>query len=150
MRPGFRKSEGDRRPSRSPKEKTLVTLKVEIKPGERIIVGEALITNAGSRAKLLIEGDAAILREKDVLPPREADTPAKRVYLAAQLVYLKHGAEEILAQYRELSKEFADAAPGATEILGAIDNCILSGEYYKAIKQAKRLIEYEERRIQDV
>ncbi len=127
-----------------------MTLKVEIKPGERIIVGEALITNAGSRAKLLIEGDAAILREKDVLPPREADTPAKRIYLAVQLVYLKNGADEILAQYRDLSSEFVEAAPGGADILNAIDNCILSGEFYKAIKQAKRLIEYEERRIQDV
>ena len=99
---------------------------------------------------LLVEGDAPILREKDVLPPREADTPAKRVYLAVQLVYLKHGADEVLAQYRDLAGDFGEAAPGSRDILEAIDNCILSGEFYKAIKHAKRLIEYEERRIQDV
>ncbi len=127
-----------------------MTLKVEIKPGERIIVGDAVITNAGPRAKLLIEGDAPILREKDVLPPREADTPAKLVYLAVQLVYLRNGAPEIVEEYQSLARDFADAAPGASDILAEIDNCILSGDFYKAIKQAKRLIEYEERRIQDV
>ncbi len=127
-----------------------MTLKVEIKPGERIIVGDALITNAGPRAKLLVEGDAPILREKDVLPPREADTPAKLVYLAVQLIYLKHGAAEVVEDYRALARDFGAAAPGSSEILAALDNCILSGEFYKAIKQAKRLIEYEERRIHDV
>lgn len=127
-----------------------MTLKVEIKPGERIIVGDALITNAGPRAKLLVEGDAPILREKDVLPPREADTPAKLVYLAVQLIYLKHGAPEVVEEYRVLARDFGEAAPGSTEILAALDNCILSGEFYKAIKQAKRLVEYEERRIHDV
>jgi flagellar protein FlbT len=127
-----------------------MALKVEIKPGERIIVGEALITNAGGRAKLFIEGDAPILREKDVLPPREADTPAKRVYLAVQLIYLKGGDPEILDEYRSLAEDFAEAAPGAVGILNDIDNCILIGDIYKGIKQAKRLVEYEEALIDNV
>lgn len=127
-----------------------MTLKVEIKPGERIIIGESLITNGGTRAKLFIEGDAPILREKDVLPAREADTPAKLVYLAVQLLYLKHGDAEVLEDYRGLARDFAEAAPGAVDILSDIDNCLLSGDFYKGIKHAKRLIEYEEQRIQHV
>ena len=31
-------------------------LKVELKPGERIILGECVITNADQRTRLLIEG----------------------------------------------------------------------------------------------
>jgi flagellar protein FlbT len=127
-----------------------MTLKVEIKPGERIIVGESLITNGGGRAKLFIEGDAPILREKDVLPPRAADTPAKLVYLAVQLLYLKNGDETLLKDYRELATDFLEAAPGAADILMDIDNCLLTGEFYKGMKQAKRLIEYEEQRINHV
>ncbi|NLH83526.1 MAG: flagellar biosynthesis repressor FlbT [Phyllobacteriaceae bacterium] len=127
-----------------------MTLKVEIKPGERIVIGESLITNGGGRAKLFIEGDAPILREKDVLPPREADTPAKLVYLAVQLLYLKHGDESVLKDYRDLARDFAEAAPGAVDILNDIDNCLLSGDFYKGIKYAKRLIEYEEQRIRHV
>ncbi|MCE1236207.1 MAG: flagellar biosynthesis repressor FlbT [Hyphomicrobiales bacterium] len=127
-----------------------MTLKVEIKPGERIIIGESLITNGGGRAKLFIEGDAPILREKDVMPARAADTPAKLVYLAVQLLYLKNGDDGVMEDYRTLARDFAEAAPGAVEILTAIDNCLLSGDFYKGIKHAKRLIEYEEQRIHHV
>lgn len=127
-----------------------MTLKVEIKPGERIIIGESLITNGGGRAKLFIEGDAPILREKDVLRAREADTPAKLVYLAVQLIYLKRGDAAVMEEYRGLAQEFLEAAPGSVDILAAIDNCLLIGDFYKGIKQAKRLVEYEEQRINHV
>ncbi len=49
-------------------------LKVELKPGERIIVGESIITNDDQRTRLIIEGDAPILREKDILTPETANT----------------------------------------------------------------------------
>lgn len=38
-------------------------LKIELKPGERLIVGNALITNDKERVKLFIEGNVPILRE---------------------------------------------------------------------------------------
>ncbi|WP_280939274.1 flagellar biosynthesis repressor FlbT, partial [Methylobrevis pamukkalensis] len=37
-----------------------MALKVELKPGERIIIGESLITNDSQRTRLYIEGDAPI------------------------------------------------------------------------------------------
>ena len=46
-----------------------MALKVELKPGERIILGECVVTNGDQRTRLLIEGDAPILREKDILTP---------------------------------------------------------------------------------
>lgn len=127
-----------------------MTLKVEIKPGERIIIGEALITNGSTRAKFVIEGDAPVLREKDVLPPREADTAAKLIYLAVQLIYLKQGEPAIIEDYRGLAADFLAAAPGAKDILDDLDNCILTGDFYKGMKHAKRLIAYEEQRIHHV
>ena len=56
-------------------------------PNERILIGECVITNCNQRTWLLIEGAAPILREKDILTPERADTPAKRIYLAVQLMY---------------------------------------------------------------
>ena len=47
-----------------------MSLKVELKPGERIIIGESVITNADQRTRLLIDGHAPILREKDILTAR--------------------------------------------------------------------------------
>ena len=65
-----------------------MTLKVELKPGERIIVGTAVIRNGATRARFHIEGEAPILREEDILTPATADSPAKKIYLAVQLMYL--------------------------------------------------------------
>ena len=64
-----------------------MALKVELKRGERIIVGECVITNSDQRTRLLIDGQVPILREKDILTPETADTPAKLIYLAVQLMY---------------------------------------------------------------
>ena len=61
-----------------------MALKVELKPGERFILGDSVITNDDQRTRLFIEGDAPILREKDILRAGDADTPCKRVYLLAQ------------------------------------------------------------------
>ena len=66
-----------------------MALKVELRPHERIIVGNCVITNTDQRARLLIDGDnVPILRERDILTPETADTPAKLVYLAVQLMYI--------------------------------------------------------------
>jgi flagellar biosynthesis regulator FlbT len=65
-----------------------MALKIELKPGERVIVGECAMTNCGQRARILVEGASPILREKDILTPATADTPAKRIYLAVQLMYM--------------------------------------------------------------
>src|SRR6202008_1467537 len=62
----------------------IMALKIELKPFERIIIGESLITNSDQRTRFVIEGNAPILREKDVLTAETADTPVKRIYLCVQ------------------------------------------------------------------
>ncbi len=62
-------------------------LKIELKPGERVMLGDCIVTNHDQRTRLLVEGAAPILREKDIMTPSRADTPAKRIYLAVQLMY---------------------------------------------------------------
>ena len=47
-----------------------MALKVELKPGERIIIGDCVVTNDDQRTRLLIEGQVPILREKDIMTPR--------------------------------------------------------------------------------
>ena len=118
-------------------------LKVEIKPGERIIIGESVITNDGHRAKLMIEGDAPILREKDIMRPEEANTPCKRIYLAVQTMYLAKDPKAHFDVYFDLIREVQIAAKSTSDQIEAINNQILTGFYYKALKQAKALIAYE-------
>ena len=120
-----------------------MALKVELKPEERIIVGTAVIRNGDTRTRLYIEGEAPILREKDILTVETATTPAKRIYLAVQLMYLAQDIGRHHEVYFSLVRDFLDAAPSALPLISDINNRILSGELYKALKSAKKLIEYE-------
>lgn len=121
-----------------------MALKVELKPGERIIIGDCVITNDNQRTKLFIEGDAPILREKDILKPRTATTAARRIYLAIQMMYLAKSHEKFWVEYQILKTEFLSAAPSAVPIIEEIEKEMLTGNLYKSMKAAKSLIEFEE------
>jgi flagellar biosynthesis repressor protein FlbT len=120
-----------------------MALKVELKPGERVIIGDAVITNSDQRTRFLIEGDSPILREKDILTAKTADTPAKRIYLAVQLMYTAKDSSTHHGVYFQLLGDFLKAAPSSMAIIQDINNYILTGEMYKALKTAKKLIAYE-------
>lgn len=121
-----------------------MALKVELKPNERIIVGNAVIRNGEQRTRFFIEGDAPILREKDILTPATADTPARKVYLAVQLMYLKDDLSTHNEIYFPLVRDFLAAAPSAMPLIADINNLILSGDLYKALRSAKKLVAYEQ------
>jgi flagellar protein FlbT len=121
-----------------------MALKVELKPHERIIIGSCVITNTDQRARLLIDGDnIPILREKDILTPETADTPAKLLYLAVQLMYISPDARGNQGTYFNLVKDIVTAVPSAWPYIEAINSHILSGELYQALKEAKKLVAYE-------
>ena len=120
-----------------------MSLKVELKPGERIIIGECVVTNADQRTRLVIDGHVPILREKDILTPVQADTPAKRIYLAVQLMYTSRDPRANHETYFALVADLIKAAPSAWPYIEAINNHILAGEMYKALKATGKLIAYE-------
>jgi flagellar biosynthesis regulator FlbT len=91
-----------------------MALKVELKPNERIIIGACVVTNTDQRARLLIDGDRIpILREKDIMTADRADTPAKRIYLAIQLMYLSQDPTHQHEVYFQLVRDFLQAAPSS-------------------------------------
>lgn len=120
-----------------------MALKVELKPGERIIVGDSVITNGEHRATLIIDGDAPILREKDVLRPEQAESPAKRIYFTVQCMYLEKDLEKYKEIYFSLTEDIVRAAPSTLKFVDGINNWILTGNLYKALKEAKALVAYE-------
>ena len=121
-----------------------MALKVELKPNERIIIGACVVTNTDQRARLLIDGNnIPILREKDILTPETADTPAKLVYLAVQLMYISPDPQVNHGTYFSLVRDIVTAAPSAWPIIEDINNHILNGDLYQALKQARRLVAYE-------
>ena len=120
-----------------------MALKVELKPGEKLLVGQCIITNSDQRARLFIEGSAPILREKDILTLATADTPAKRIYLAVQLMYIEEDINTMRTHYFALITEFVSAAPLSLSIADRLNEEIIGGNLYKALRVARELIEYE-------
>jgi flagellar protein FlbT len=120
-----------------------MSLKVELKPGERLIIGACVITNPDQRTRLTIDGKLPILREKDILKPDQADTPAKLVYLAVQLMYLEGSFQASRTEYFSLVNALALGMPESIPILDEINNEILTNNLYKALKASKKLIELE-------
>jgi flagellar protein FlbT len=121
-----------------------MSLKVELKPGEKLIIGNCVITNSDQRTRLFIDGKSPILREKDILTFETADSPAKRIYLAVQLMYINENVDRLTQDYFALINDIVTAAPSTTPIVDEINNEILTGSLYKALKAAKKLIQYEQ------
>ena len=126
-----------------------MALRIELKPGERFLVGESVLINGDQRATFLVEGIAPILREKDILTPELADTPAKRIYLAVQLMYTSRDPRAHHDVYFALIRDIVQAAPSTFPYVETINNRILTGELYKALKEAKNLIDYERELLQN-
>ncbi len=124
-----------------------MALKIELKPNERILLGDCVITNTGQRTRLVIEGQVRILREKDIMTLSRADSLAKLIYLAVQFIYTAKKPQDHHALYFRLAEQFLKAAPSAKPYIESINNQILTGEPYKALKEARKLIAYEKEHL---
>ncbi len=120
-----------------------MTLKVELKPGERIVVGRSVITNGQARTSLLIDGKEPVLRERDILQEEDADTPAKRICYAVQMMYLGGSQQSLLPIYTELTRAALKAAPSMGDIVERMNNCVLTGQLYKGFREARAFVAYE-------
>jgi len=122
-------------------------LRVELKPFERIIVGETVIINSGPRTSFLIDGEAPILREKDTVTAETANTPVKRLYLCVQTMYLKNDIPRYRAAYLGFLKDLRETIPGSRDAIDAINNHISGGALYKALKEIRKLTKAEEQQL---
>ncbi|MGH6739656.1 MAG: flagellar biosynthesis repressor FlbT [Bradyrhizobium sp.] len=121
-------------------------LRVELKPFERIIIGDSVIINSGSRTSFLIDGDTPILREKDTVTAETADTPAKRLYHCVQTMYLKNDVARCKASYLGLIAGLQESCPGSTELIATVNHHVSTGALYKALKEIRKLMKREEDR----
>lgn len=127
-----------------------MALIIDLKPGEKILIGEAVITNDDQRTRLHIGGDAPILREKDVLKEEDADSPCKKIYFLIQCMYLARNPRIYFEKYFGLIREIQDAAPTTTFFFLKINEMILEGAYYKALKETRELVKHEQELIDNV
>lgn len=118
-------------------------LKLSLKPGETFVVNGAVLRNGERRGVLLLENHARVLREKDIMQPEEADTPARRAYFAVMQMYLTGETEGpaydraalALAALIKSSRD-RDLRASALKISGDIS----SGALYRALTGCRKLI----------
>lgn len=121
-------------------------LKLTLKAHEKVLVGTAVIANGGSKAEIIVLNTVPVLRERDIITEEEADTPAKRVYFTVLNMYANPDREpEFHKTYFKLIREFIDAVPNpkVLEIVANMSQQILEGNHYQALKECRKLIEYE-------
>jgi flagellar protein FlbT len=126
-----------------------MALIIDLKPGEKILIGEAVITNDSQRTRLHIAGSAPILREKDVMQEEQADTPCKRIYFLIQCMYISSKPDQFFERYFSQIREIQNVAPTTALFFAAINEKILQGHYYQAMKDARELIKYEQELIEN-
>ena len=122
-------------------------LKLSLKPQEKFVVNGAVLQNGDRRGVLLLQNKASVLREKDIMQPDDADTPAKRIYFPVMMMYLDGGAPR--------GPNYDQFVLRITEFMGAISNpeilkeCVslsrdvMGGDYYRALGRCRKLITYE-------
>ena len=130
-----------------------MALKLSLKPGERFVINGAVVANGERRSSLIIHNKASILREKDIMQEHEVNTPAKRLYFPVMLMYLDEG---------DTSKFYEDFVMRMTEFMNAISSSeaielcvnvskdVMNKNYYKAVIGCKKLIKFEQERLQNV
>ena len=123
-----------------------MALKITLKPNEKMIVGGAVVTNGNAKnSDLIIENNVPVLRQKDILSEQDAASHCGRIYFVIQLMYID--AENMADHqhtYWKLVHELIDAAPRLTGHINEINEHILIGKYYRALKLASQLIDYEQ------
>ncbi len=127
-----------------------MALIIDLKPFEKILIGTAVLTNDDQRTRLHISGDAAILREKDVLQEHDADTPCRKIYFLIQCMYLAPDPKIYYDSYFSMIREIQNAAPTTTFFFLKINEMIMAGSYYKAMKEARELIKHEDELLSHV
>jgi len=118
-------------------------LKLSLKPGEAVVVNEAVIRNGERRGTMLLETKARILRERDVMFPEDVLTPHDAAYFALMQMYI----------VGETSGQLYDAAITAlTDLLEKstdqterdavlrIAQLVAAGDLYKALGGCRKLL----------
>jgi len=130
-----------------------MALKITLKPQEKMIIGGAVISNGNNAGcQLIIENKIPILREKDILNENDADTPCRQLYFLIQLMYIDDEGNLAIHQenYWNLVSEIVKAAPSTIGLIDHINENIVSGRFYQALKLAQQLIDYEQEVISRV
>lgn len=122
-------------------------LVLELRQGEVMIVNGAPI-RFRTKSRIELTAKARFLFGKQIMPPDQADSPARRIYFALQSAYIgtEDEREQGLVAARSLIGEFQAATTStlAREILNEALIAAEADDCYRALKLARRIIQHED------
>ena len=121
-------------------------LKLTLKPDKKVLIGTAVLTNAGPKAEVIIQNTVPVLREKDIITEEKADTLVKKIYFVILSMYVDSKNEQKFHEiYFKLVKELFNAFsdPVILALVMEVSQKILEGNHYQALKACKKLLKFE-------
>jgi flagellar biosynthesis repressor protein FlbT len=120
-------------------------LKIVLKPGEKVVINQAVLQNGREKTEIIVQNKASILRERDIMVEKEANSPAKRIYFIVQMIYMFPNKErEYQEKFHKFTKEFVNAVPSSLPLIMDIGKQIIAGNVYGALKLCRKLVKYED------
>jgi flagellar protein FlbT len=122
-------------------------LVLELRQGEVMIVNGAPI-RFRTKSRIELTAHARFLFGKQIMPPDQADSPARRIYFALQSAYIGNDQERRtgLVSARELVSAFKSATT-STLACDILDRALAAAEVddcYQALKLIRRVIRHED------
>lgn len=122
-------------------------LKLDLKPGEKFILNGTVVQVGRDGRSLILQNEAMLLRDRDVMQEDEANTPARRIYFAVMLSYIdpSSAAAHDEQLYRLLNDYLeATSLPVVKQTLLLIAQNVGARQHYRALKACKSLIQAED------
>lgn len=122
-------------------------LVLELRQGEVMVINGAPI-RFRTKTRIELTAHARFLFGKQIMPPQDADSPARQIYFALQTAYIGTDEERVtgLATARDLVARFKTATSSALarEILDKSIEAAEADQCYQALKLARRIIRHED------
>jgi flagellar protein FlbT len=121
-------------------------LVLELRQGEVMIVNGAPI-RFRTRSRIELTAKARFLFGKQIMPPDQADSPARRIYFALQSAYIGDETEReaALDAARHFINEFQEATTSNT-VRTILSQALVAAEEddcYQALKLVRRIMQHE-------
>ena len=122
-------------------------LVLEMRSGDMMVVNGAAIRFRG-KTRIELTAHARFLFGRQIMPPTEADSPARRIYYALQTAYIGDEEERRcgMTEARLRAGEFKEATTSAqaAALLDQAIACAEAGKCYQALRLARRVVQHED------
>jgi flagellar protein FlbT len=119
---------------------------LEMRQGDMMVVNGAAI-RFRNKTRIELTAHARFLFGRQIMPPDQANTPAKRIYYALQTAYIGEPAEReaglVDAQSRIEEFKAATTSRAAAALLDQALACALSDQCYQAMRFVRRVVQHE-------